>query len=236
MPENLLTRVATTLGSRQAENIASGALVYLLERYPPARVAFVNHLRAISHAVIDDAVYFSAQVDIANFGITDISGVHDGAEQVIIEAKIAAGLHGHQVTRYIDRLRPTAGLLVILAPRHRLPFVWHDVCEEADIDPATSPVQTPDGKVTLASTTWEAVIDSLAGALAGDAAGRAELQQVEGLYRHIEEAAFIPYSPDDLSFGTGRLVDSIGRITKRVLDRLRGDLTGNLSGADWSTR
>ena len=238
MNENLLTTIATTIGTRRAEDIASGALAYLLERYPPARTAFLTHLQTLAGFELPADLRFRSQVAVDGLGRTDISGVRGGIEEVIIEAKIAAGLHGDQIATYLQRLRGCARpLLVVLAPSDRLRYVWHAVCSEAGA--LSAEVTAVAGSVTLAQTTWEDVINALEGALIDDADGAAELRQIAGLYRHIETSAFLPFSDDDLSNASARTHGSITRLIVQVLGEFGAgrdpdvEFTSNMGAGTW---
>jgi hypothetical protein len=240
MDENLLTRIATTLGTRRAEDIASGALAYLLDRYPQARAAFIEHLSERAGIAVAEDLHFTSQVHKDGFGITDISGLRAGIEEVIVEAKITAGLHGDQINSYLQRLGGDRPLLVLLAPKDQLPHIWTEALRQSDgIVSSNSDEIAAVGAATLARTSWEEVIKYLRQALRHVSGALAELEQVEGLYLHIERQAFLPYSDDNLSTMRGRAVWSMTRVMRAVLTRLVGEQTpgfesiGKLSGSDW---
>lgn len=220
---NLLTRIATTVGSRQGENIASAALVYLLERYDQARQAFIADLRAASGAALPVDLRFAGQVHQSGFGITDIAGLDaNGAEQVIVEAKVGAGLGLQQVGTYLARLQPPVALFALLAPRRRLGYLFTDAIAQAGAH-RTGPWVARTDRATLTAVSWEQVANSLRDGLHSDASAFAELEQVTGLYRHLETSTYVPLSGYDVSADSGRLMSSLVSVCERVLNELRMD-------------
>ena len=131
--ETLLVRIAETVGSRQAENIASAALTYLLQRDAGIRSAFISLVERRAGVRLGDGVAFRGQVAVQGLGVTDISGVLDGAELLIVEAKILAGLGPGQAAAYLRRL-PSGGVLVLLAPIARLGVVFGEACRQSGVD------------------------------------------------------------------------------------------------------
>jgi hypothetical protein len=218
--DNLLIRIASTVGARQAENVASAALLYLLqqsERVGDA-VAGLIETRA-SIPPLPRPLRFRGQQSEQNLGITDISAFAGSEEVLIIEAKIAAGLHEAQASTYLKRLRPK-GVLVILAPKVRVPSLFRAACEQCESTIGPGEIRAESAGIVLVGLSWEDVIGVIK-TVTLDAALASEVDQVEGLYRYIEGEAFMPFSSDDFSVLTARTLTSIDDLANRVFQELK---------------
>jgi hypothetical protein len=122
---NLLTRIAATIGSRQRENVATTALLYVMQAHPAAQRAVVADWVRRAGLVLGvgpPADLFFAEQDFGTDGQPDLVG-HDetGLPRVIVEAKIEAGFQPEQMARYSTRFDPgMSSVLVVLAPERRL--------------------------------------------------------------------------------------------------------------------
>ncbi len=109
-PPNLFVRIATPIGRRRQEDVASAALLYMIQADSNARRALVADLarRAGLTVGVDlpGDLYFVGQ-DHGTDGRPDIVGVDDSARaRIVIEAKIDAGFQPRQIARYSARLEP----------------------------------------------------------------------------------------------------------------------------------
>jgi hypothetical protein len=231
--ENLLTRVARTVGRKQGENVATTALVFLLDRYPVARSAFIRHLNATcAGANVHEATTFSYQQSVTGQGITDISGFRDGSEEVIVEAKIRADFGEEQVAKYVERLFVSAEhlaepkpLLIILAPRRRAAGLFERACRSAGATSIGWPESVLKGDVELriGFVTWENTIAAIYDALNDDAEARHDVSEVEGLYRFIEGVPFMSFNENNIAQDVGLLLHSVVEILDSVTERVNAD-------------
>jgi len=210
--ENLLTRIATTVGSRQAENIASGALIYLLQKDPGVRRSFLASIEQLAEVTFAPSLVFRGQVALSGMGVSDISGIDEAAEVLIVEAKILAGLGPDQAKRYLRRL-DGKGVLAVLAPESRLSVVFREACSQCET--GADGLRADVNGTVLVGFSWEAALQSIQGSTL-DPGIRAEIEQVAGLYRRLESDAFMPFSDDDLSARAARLWSSLDTIVTRV--------------------
>ena len=208
--ENLLTRLTMSVMSRQGENVATAGLLYLLQSHDDARHAFLQVVEKASGVPLPPNVRFQGQVGSTGSGITDISGWHDNRELVIVEAKVGAGLGLNQARDYFKRL-DAGGLLVVLAPESRLPALFGVACKDCDVMSDASALTASAGGKSLVAVSWLAVIDAIR-AKPLTAALRAEVDQIRGLYDHLETAEFMPFSSDSLSRNAARQHASLERV------------------------
>ena len=93
-PPNLLARIATTIGRRHQENVASAALLYVIQADSHARcavVADIAHRAGLAAgADLPEELSFAGQ-DHGEDGRPDLVGHDDCGARVVIEAKIDAG-------------------------------------------------------------------------------------------------------------------------------------------------
>jgi hypothetical protein len=123
---NLLTHIATTIGRRQRENVATAALLYVMQNDVVVRRAVVADFaqRAGLRLNVElprDLVFVPQDFGVG--GRPDAVG-HDGESRrrVVIEAKIDAGFQPQQIARYSTQLDPDVPCLIaVLAPERRLP-------------------------------------------------------------------------------------------------------------------
>ena len=171
---------------------------------------------------------FRGQVSEQGLGITDISALAGSEEVLIIEAKIAAGLHEGQASTYLKRFT-SKGVLAILAPKVRVPSLFRAACEQCEASIGPGETRAESAGVVLVGLSWEDVIGVIK-TIALDAALASEVEQVEGLYRHIEGEAFMPFSSDDFSVLTARTLKSIDDLALQVFQELK---SGAVPGAEF---
>lgn len=252
MEESLLTRIALTVGSRQGENVATAALVFMLQSYPAANRAFIELIGERSGLQLSRDLFFVPQQAKGDGGITDISGFRAGSEEIIVEAKIRAQFGPRQVTKYIERLQsrnqrlPGArAILVVLAPAARARQLFERACEEvnAAISPASfGMVHRPGAEVRIAYITWTDVLAALERAVgpAGSQTRAAyHADEIGALYRHIEGRTVMPLSEEQVSADTGRALLSCVELMDRVAETIQADrgsgcTFGNFTSGRWS--
>lgn len=226
MPENLLTRLTMSVMSRQGENVASAGLLYLLQSHDQAREAFLDLLRTASGTPLPPDVRFQGQVGSRDAGVTDISGRHGNQEYVIVEAKVGAGLGHGQASAYLNRLSPE-GLLVILAPESRLSALFDVACQSCGATRDGAELRARAGGRSLAAVSWTAAIKAITDKPL-TAALHAEVDQVRGLYEHLDATEFVPLTSDSVSRNAARQMAALDRVVVEVQVRIDA---GKVAGA-----
>lgn len=222
--ENLLTRVATTIGARQGENVATASLHFLLERDVGARRAVVALVAQKSGSPLPDDLVFRTQAGSADAGIADMAATRpgDASERLIIEAKVNANLSAGQAAKYLRRLG-VDGVLVLLAPDIRLRPLFAMACGECGLEAEGSGLvaRSAEGK-TIAAVSWAEAMAAIRSALV-DSALHGDVTQVEGLLDHLERRTFVPLAPEHLSRDMARLHASYDQLVVEVLAAIRAD-------------
>ena len=206
------------------ENIAVEALGYILRR-KAAREALQATLR--NHAPdLGEIDHVETQVvdgptrpDLVGFDRT-------GKQLVQIEAKFWAGLTSKQPKAYFDRLEDGATLLFI-APLTRLEILWNELLrrmgEEGTEGSSGRGVKdkTIDGK-HLMLTSWAHLLEQLL-LSAEDATGRAEIEQLLGLAKRMDESRFLPFRDEDFAPEIGRRLANLNRLIVDAVARGKAD-------------
>lgn len=227
-PPNLLARIATTIGRRRQEDVASTALLYVIQTDDSARCAVVADItrRAGLTAGVDlpDDLYFAGQ-DHGKDGRPDIVGADDSAHaRVVIEAKIDAGFQPDQIGRYSTRLQPgLPSVLAVLAPERRVPHLLMEAAQQlqakgikiAESAPATW--RGPGRSLTLLGISWLEILGAME-----NVTSSADLDQLRGFYEYLESAIFLPFSSADLARGNGRLIRSVASVAENVAANFAG--------------
>jgi hypothetical protein len=226
--ENLLTRVATTIGARQGENVATASLHFLLERDAGARRAVVALVSHKSGSPLPEDLVFRTQAGSADAGIADMAATRPGhaSERLIIEAKVNANLSAGQAAKYLRRLGMD-GVLVLLAPDFRLRPLFAAACAECGLEAEGTALvaRSAQGK-TIAAVSWAEAMAAIRSALV-DPALHGDVTQVEGLLDHLERRTFVPFAPEHLSRDMARLHASYDQLVVEVLAAMKA---GNAEG------
>lgn len=227
-PQNLLARVAATVGRRHQEEVASAALLYVIQADGDARRAVVADLarRAglAAGAELPEDLFFTGQ-DHGEDGRPDIVGLDDSARaRIVIEAKVDAGFQPGQVARYSTRLVPgLPSVLAVLAPERRLPRLLDEAARQlaaagtaaAGRGPLTW--QTSDRSLTLTGISWLAALEAMESVTSSP-----DLGQLRGYYDYLESAAFLPFAAADLARANGRLMQSVTSVAQNVAAEFPG--------------
>ena len=221
-PPNLLARIATTIGRRHQEDVASTALLYVIQADSDTRRAVVADLARTAGltagADLPDDLFFVGQ-DHGEDGRPDIVGLDDRARaRVVIEAKIDTGFRPRQIARYSTRLASgLPSVIAVLAPERRLPRLLHEAHEQliheelelTELGPATW--QTPDRALTLVGISWLTTLEAME-----NVTSSADLGQLRGFYDYLESAIFLPFAAADLARANGRLMRSVTSVAQNV--------------------
>jgi hypothetical protein len=214
--------------SSQAEDIATEALAYVLQRSPAAAAAFEEYLQLA--VPVPGQLHYQTQSGSDDGSVPDLSGTAtDGSVPVLVEAKFWAGLTVNQPVTYLRRLPVgRASVLLFVVPSVRLGILWTEVLERtrrAEITPGTEQGTTEyrwadvgDGR-RLAMTSWPAVLSHLIDRVtrAGDAGARSDLEQLLGLCRRMDGEGFVPLTDEELSGSLPtRLLQYTGLIDRAV--------------------
>lgn len=200
------------------ENLATEALAFILNTYPAARAAFVEHCTHFGGLTTAIDRFTTQDWSAEDAAIPDLIGVSGDRSPLIIEVKFQAGLTPNQPTTYMQRLFDTegGGLLLFLVPDSRTRPVWNELKARCQKKGWPLEGETPAlhaaafGNVRLAVTPWSAVLNVLNLALRPVTDQRAfwELQQLRSLCEYEDQQIFEPLEASDLD----------KRIARRILE------------------
>jgi hypothetical protein len=246
MPTNSVLAALTVKLTRQYENAATEALMYVLRTHAPSSAAISELLR---HSGLPDdlpRLAFRTQVYGADGSIPDLVGTDaSGVERLIVEAKFWAELTDHQPVSYLRRLSESlSSVLLFVCPEKRVQGLW-DVLKSR-VRPTVAALGCPGGlpqAVTwlkipptghLAIVSWHALLSTLASdaAAQGDRLYESDIHQLEGLCEQVDSEAFLPLHASELSAQTGRRVSQFADLVDAVLVHIkerisRKDLKGS---------
>lgn len=215
----------------QTENIATEALLHIINSSKESHQAFITFIKQTS-CVIDDGLTFRSQTQSDDdSSIPDLIGNDSkGIRNVIVENKFWAGLTDNQPNAYINQL-PEEGLLLFVVPSMRLPTIWseikrraiengHTLNQEKTI--TTDLVEAGTGKIFLAVTSWRCLLNFLCVRMttAGDLDTVSDIKQLMGLCDEQDSDAFIPLKSEDLSPWIARRVLNYQWIIDRVFEKI----------------
>ncbi|MBA2337101.1 MAG: hypothetical protein H0V96_04970 [Acidimicrobiia bacterium] len=238
----LLAHLSGRLG-HGSENLATEALEYVL-RNPLVSDAFQRHLRALAPSLPSLARYRIQVGDDGDAGIRDLVGAtSDGVTPLVVEVKFDAPLTSNQPGAYMRALAAleVPALLVFLVPTSRAAQLWPRLLRRSD-EAGMATTSSGDGmvatsgSVTLAVTTWAAVLDDLSGIPLGEANQQvlAEITQLRGLCAREDREGFMPFGAPFLEGDTGRHLLALDGLLIDAIEVLRGEHLVVTRGFKWS--
>jgi hypothetical protein len=209
----------------QLENLATGALYYLLTRYQAAAQAFLHLIRQAAPS-LPEPLEFQTQARWEDGGIPDMIGLHNDVQVLLIESKFWAPLTRNQPVTYINRLSSSVGgLLIVICPAERTSRLWAEItdrCSSAGMVLGAMTRLSPGFQTStvghqrqLALVTWDVLLSSLESALktAGEVKGIADVDQLRGLCERIDQEELkgvsLVASGDHWKKELNRMVDAI---------------------------
>jgi hypothetical protein len=240
----LLAHLSGRLG-HGSENLATESLEYVL-RHPQVSEAFQRHLRRFAPSLSPLARYRTQVGDEGDAGIRDLVGsTAEGVTVLVVEVKFDAPLTSNQPGSYLRALAhldlPT--LLLFLVPTYRSVPLWPRLlrrCIEAGIelrsDPEGDRMIATHGSVTMAVTTWAAVLEDLSGIPLSQANQLvlAEVDQIRGLCARADREGFMPLGTAFLEGDTGRHLLALNSLLIDAVEVLHGEHLAATSGGRWS--
>jgi len=230
--DSLLGFVSTKM-AYSTEDIATEALLYVLQTSPGARKGMSAFLGRISD--IDGELIYRTQAVGDGLERPDLVGIGSGGrEMVLVESKFWAGLTDNQPVSYLSRLpRGCGAVLLFVAPRKRFTTLWPDLlrrCSNAGLDveesrsvtDALCRAEVSDGRY-LALTSWRALLEYLKQEceLADDPSAGDDIRQILGLSSKMDSEAFLPLESGELNPSMGTRYLQFLRLIDDVVNDLR---------------
>lgn len=217
--------------AQHPENLATEALLYLLDRSSVARAALRRFI-AQTDVTLTDSLVYRTQVAGDEGAIPDLVGLDDvGREVLLLEAKFWAGLTDRQPVDYLNRLPDTVpGLLLFVAPARRFATLWPELvsrCKQAGV-PVETLKESGSGLLvvkvgnrrTLALASWNSLLDSMLVSLEseGQTAAASDARQLIGLCERMDNESFLPLRSEELASSHGRRILDFCQLVDDVTD------------------
>lgn len=192
------------------EDLVTLSLCHILESSEVLNEAYTNELCRRLQLDRMERIRYKAQATGEKRERPDISGVDSsGNEMIICEAKFFAGLTENQPNGYLDRLigRLNTGLIFI-CPEARVISLWREVTSLVSGAETIGEMCISIHGTHMSVISWNDLLGILfAAASQRDQNALADLDQLEGLCRKIEDTDFMPFTDDDLSISTAQNID-----------------------------
>ena len=245
--QSLFGTLATRFSS-QPENLATEALLYVINSSRIAKGAFIGYIARAGVQVGDD-LFFQSQSHGKDQAIPDLVGLNIANEQVlIVESKFWAGLTDNQPATYLARLPENKpSILLFIAPERRFPTLWAEllnrlnreglVFQETRLDDSLL-IARLNGHHIMALTSWRAVLAFVAQAanVAQEMQLASDVSQLDGLCARMDSDAFIPLQAEELSSIIGMRFQQYYQLVEEVVKMLQIEKlakSGSSSGGIW---
>ena len=222
--------------SKSLEDVASESLAYILNCSKDARLKFGE---VINSSCSCGDLIFSTQEAITGRGITDISGFDsNGRETLIVEAKFWASLTDNQPMGYLKRLRGESEMtndrscLLFVCPESRRQSIYNEVnktlaANEAGYKPSHEHYAFlhEEHKITILIKSWSDILFPIRSVLEANLNREliSDIEQIIGLCKRIEDAAFLPFQKSDFSPEVARKICSCSDLADKVIEVLQAE-------------
>jgi hypothetical protein len=207
------------------ENVASGALAYLLDGSSLARERLKPFVDSFQAGSLPDRFSVKAQTYDKDSKRPDITLSHNDSPRVRIEFKFDAELTDAQKDgSYFEGL-PIPGLVLFVVPPVKLRKIWKELLAAYSLpEPRATGFTVSYDKHTLAITTWDALLNSLSSEFeAYPEAARDEQRDIENLVKDLRGICMVPkpnsFKPlvdSDLNRETGSKIETLFSLAMQI--------------------
>ncbi|MDA7910037.1 hypothetical protein N9B44_00040 [bacterium] len=198
--------------SSHPENIATEALLYLLNQYPSARDTLRRFVKQAG-VHLDEGMQFRTQATSEDGSIPDLVGVDsDGDRTFVLEAKFWAGLTPNQPGAYLESLpKNKKSIVLVVAPGIRINMLWQKLRSAGesngiqfgeDVDVVSEfRVTSGEQNCFLGICSWRSILSAIISdaEIASDSQLVSDASQLFGLCATMDGQAFFPLSETDLA-------------------------------------
>lgn len=228
MRRSLFAHLTMQFG-QHPENLATEALLFILQQSKPARDAILQ-LAKITATVASSDLTFVSQSSGDDKARPDLVGRDAlGGEPLLVEVKFWAGLTDNQPTTYLRRLTP-GGTLLFVAPAARLQLLWGELrrrCESANVPlvkaPGTAGTFTAaTGERNLVLVSWRELLAAIRRKVdaTGDRRTIEDVDQLDSLCERMDEEEFLPVRGDELSAAHYKRVIQFNNLVDDIVEVL----------------
>jgi len=233
--QSLLAHVVAQFASRRWEDVATEALLYLLDR-PGAQDAVRDALAPCGFELPAGLRWRSQASEAADTSRPDlVADDNAGRHVLVVEVKFWAGLTPNQPLGYLKRQarhfpdEPASSLLLFLAPQRRLDLLTAELQLRLGVSAerrGSLPVLAY-GQQLVALLSWSQVLAALETAFTreDDQEAIRDLAQLRGLCDRADSEAVLPLGAEDVDPERGRRFYEYCDVVDRATDRLVGSGT-----------
>ena len=243
MSPTLLADLAVMMSS-SAEDVGTKALELVLSRSPAGQEALARLLDTWRGRPGREVVRWASQVVGTDGSRTDLEGFSDlGESLVIFENKFWAGLTENQPGAYLRRLSSGDGVLVFMVPASRVRLMQLELLRRLEEETPTGPAFSPstggasailplESGRTMVVTSWPLVLGAISANLeaAEEYSNLADLRQLEGLVKRMDQEAFRPISAADITGDTPRLIIHLSELVDATIQEVLSRPHANKKG------
>ena len=213
------------------ENAATDALAYIMNR----SVRCMGTLNALVQTVGGEhtkpVIRVETQVSAPFGSIPDFVGFDDnGDRRVVGESKFGAGLGEGQAGVYLKLLPDTGpAVLLFVVPAMRIDRLWAAVIADAEkygwevaadgaVGATRRSASVVGTKKWLMMVSWGDVLTRMKSSASGEPGTLADIEQLLGLTRREDAAAFLPLSQEELGQAFPRRMQGMNRLIDEVTE------------------
>ena len=239
MADTLLAYLVPKL-TKQVENAATDALVFILSRSVACRDALDSLLRDDVFRP-ESIIYVKSQVTGDDGARPDLVGYDRcRAKRLLVESKFWAGLQEDQATRYLEQLEPIGpGVLMFVAPTTRMESLWAEIRRQMESGPGKVNLEEIENagwirkarivglEKRLMLVSWDQLLRVLSNAVASDAYLTSDIEQLRGLARHQDDEEFQPIHVEEFGLAMPRRIRDLNRLIDDVVQNRDWMISGN---------
>ena len=236
--DTLLAHLAPQIAGG-AENAATEALAYILNKSKPALSAFNDLIKEATKVPVEACTKFDTQVIAEDNSRPDFVGFDkDGKKRVIGEVKFWAKLQEGQGSGYLKQVDCGNAVLMFVVPDIRIDYLWwevgRDVAANEDVQEKLEFFETGNrmrvAKVKrsdryLVMVSWRDLLNRMSDSTAEEPSVQADIRQLLGLTELMDSEEIRPFGQEELGPDVGRRM--------RDLRRLYDDVVVRWNDIDW---
>lgn len=238
MSRALLAHLAHRFVS-QKEDLATEALLFILEKSPRAKEALQSLINDLGGR-LEGEITFASQVVGDSGERPDLVGLIAGEEKLLVEIKFWAGLTQNQPVGYLKRLENSGGPLVFVVPETRLRLVWSEILRRVEesngsyqpVIPTDLGMATRVGNSPLIIVSWNTVLSRVEHELkaASEYTLIESLEQLRQLCINEDEVAFHPLTSEELTSSLPRRIMQFSYLIDKAVDELVSNGIASVKG------
>ena len=230
--DTLLAHLAPQIAGG-AENAATEALAYVLNKSKSALAVFNDMVKETTKSPVEACTKFDTQVIAEDNSRPDLVGFDkDGKKRVIGEVKFWAKLQEGQGSGYLNQLAAGNAVLMFVVPDIRIDYLWwevgrdvaanEDVQEKLEFFETGNRMRVAKVKSTdqyLLMVSWRDLLNRISDSTAEEPSVQADIRQLRGLTELMDSEEIRPFGQEELGPDVGRRMRDLRRLYDDVVAR-----------------